>query len=401
MKKQRTVYHSDGQSVKINVRRGVFYRLAMALIGKGWLWGLAVLLLLPRTAISATAQGSVMLMQCLSPTGVLESCGSTTGADFGPSTATLSVRLDDVATATATILVPYTGATSNVVLGNNSLSTNYGITATTGVFGASAIPSGNAVILSSGSVIIRSTSTASGNVELAVESAAGARPFYVTNAGNMTANQLSTLNLYGTGSSPILMSGAGGLSITGQVTVASSVTVRGGGGLAAFYGVTAATGAFGVASPCSTCTLQVAGTLVYRGSTDGSAAGPGEVGEIISSAGSARTPASNTNVSFATITLTSGTWDIEAYGAFTPGTSNTQVIMAISSVNDDFDAANLSGRYQHSQAYTASASEYFPIGRRRVVLTSTTPYYLSCLVTWTGTAGTCSASSIIYAERTR
>ena len=147
--------------------------------------------------------------------------------------------------------------------------------------------------------------------------------------------------------------------------------------------------------------LTVGSTITSRGNTNGTAACTGCIGEVISANGSARSPASDTSTSFSTITLTAGVWDVCGYGSFNPGTLNTQFFMAISATNDAFDSSNIGGRYQHSQVYTGGTNEYFSLGCRRVVLTSSTPYYLVCRTSWSGTAGQGGSDSFICAVRNR
>jgi hypothetical protein len=181
-------------------------------------------------------------------------------------------------------------------------------------------------------------------------------------------------------------------TITGLATAASGVLVTSAGGV-----------------PSISSTVPAALTIprpLIQGVTDGSAAGAGVVGEVISSvvlnaAGISLSTGVVSNVT--TITLTPGDWLIfgQVGFIFAAGTTATQLIAGLSqtSATSPGDAKIAEPFTVIDCAFTASSSQGFAISPGTVSVSVNTPYYLIADATFA--VSTMKASGFIYARRVR
>lgn len=153
----------------------------------------------------------------------------------------------------------------------------------------------------------------------------------------------------------------------------------------------------------STTNQMGGGYLLAKGVTDGSDAPAGQIGEVIASnvtAGVSVTTATGTNIT--SISLTAGDWDVCGEVWFLLGAGGaTLVRAAINGVSATIPAASAIGtaRMDLAVAFTASASQVFPLRPCRVSLATTTTFYLVGLANFP--SGSVTATGNIIARRTR
>lgn len=172
----------------------------------------------------------------------------------------------------------------------------------------------------------------------------------------------------------------------------------------------------GTTSPCSTCTLHVAGTASvtgkieagggYVGSSNNALASSGNIGEISSGTlASAQTPGATASyVAIATITLTAGDWDVTGSCYWDGGatTAATQIVCSISNTNNALEGTMGEMLQTDSRAYGAEQERSMLVGPRQIRLNSTTTYYLIAGISYsTLGGGQWTTQSMIRARRMR
>lgn len=138
-----------------------------------------------------------------------------------------------------------------------------------------------------------------------------------------------------------------------------------------------------------------------KGTTDGSNAAAGNVGEYIFSsvaAASAVAIASATQTDLTNITLTPGDWDVSGVVAFTTGGTGISAAAGGASLTaTNLDAYENGGAFLVPTSLNSGSTMAFSIGTRRVNVTANTPVYLIGLLYFTG--GTPKAYGRIEARR--
>lgn len=129
------------------------------------------------------------------------------------------------------------------------------------------------------------------------------------------------------------------------------------------------------------------------GTTTNDSAAAGNVGEVISSAVVAATPASGSWADLTSITLTAGTWTMSNQAYATPGSGSLFALdIGISTTSGSSSSGLTQGdNWVGSRpvaASTAASELSLCIASYIVRLSSTTTYYLKCFPIWTTSAGT-------------
>lgn len=145
--------------------------------------------------------------------------------------------------------------------------------------------------------------------------------------------------------------------------------------------------------------------VLTRGVSDGSNAPAGYVGEIIESTvlvGSAVSLTSAVTSDITSISLTAGDWDVFGVFCTNPAATTVQTIANVwinsTSVTPPI-VPNAGATNRLSATSLAQSAWYLPIGTRRVSISSTTTYYLSGTVVFSGS--TLTAYGYIGARRVR
>lgn len=251
------------------------------------------------------------------------------------------------------------------------------------------------------------TVTGSGGIQVGTD---GAAAHITTNGTSAIFGTVVADAIYVNGT---LIEGVYPFKSDSYIRSVGSVTVEGGGGLGATYGITAATITATSTMTAGTANITygiVAGSATITGFKNGSDAPAGVLGEYMSNnLALNKTPvATGDYVAIATVTLTAGDWDVYATGYLAAGGTSAiqEFIFGISNVNttNDTNTENntLSG---YNPVTVIAASEEFQrtFGPRRVSITSTTPYYLMARITYTtlGTANFPANKNMIRARRIR
>jgi len=121
----------------------------------------------------------------------------------------------------------------------------------------------------------------------------------------------------------------------------------------------------------------------------------GEYVESVAAEGSVGTWVDNTGKTITSISLTTGTWDVAAFGSFAGGAiTGTASAFSISTVANTIQAADKS---QTPSVPTATSEVYLSVMPRRISLTTTTTIYLVGLIKFSG--GTPTAGGTLRATR--
>ena len=208
----------------------------------------------------------------------------------------------------------------------------------------------------------------------------------------ITSQTATTKMLHVTGNGEVRMSND--LHVQDTITAIGSMTVVGAAGV---------TGTFSVAA--STFVVS-GGSVSMRGVIDGSAAGAGWVGEVLSDALDAtQTPAvSNAYVAVATLSLTAGDWEVSGTLAVDAGgtTAATQITAVISNSNSTLETASNHAFASIGAVPAVNTSTFLHVGPRRINISATTTSYLLGRLTYSVLGGaTYTTSSFFSARRVR
>jgi hypothetical protein len=281
---------------------------------------------------------------------------------------------------TQTVVLP---VTSTLVLGQQFQITN--------------LSSGNVTVQSSG---LNNIQVMAANTKLIVTciltsgtSAASWDASYTTEAGGtVTSVALSVPSVLSISGSPITSSGTLAIGYSG-----TALPILNGG-----TGSTTATGSGSVVL----ATTPTISQPVINGVTDGSAAGAGVVGQIISANASTVSVTSGATPNIATITLSAGDWDVWGQLEFLPAstTAITALGASVSATSGGFDSGisnAVSYTISRGIAFTGTGAATIALqsGEASISVNTNTTFYLSAFSLFT--VSTMTATGKIQARRRR
>jgi hypothetical protein len=142
---------------------------------------------------------------------------------------------------------------------------------------------------------------------------------------------------------------------------------------------------------------------ILIGVGDGSSAGAGIIGQVLSGTGAAVTTPNNTPFNVASVTLSAGDWEVSATIKINPA-ATTQLFNIVGSMSAttaglDLGLGNCTEIYYNAAAPGAGFTPQFPLPTKQVTVATPTTYYLVGYIGW-GTAAP-TTDGIIRARRIR